>query len=73
MRSAFKPEGGPLSDGQHEGGERQGMMDLFAGAIATFKNPTSHREVTFDDPVEAAKLIAFASLLHRILDRRSLA
>ena len=70
MRSAFNKEDGPLTDQESDGGERQGLSDLFAGAIATFKNPTSHRQVTFEDPVEAAEVIAFASLLLRILDRR---
>lgn len=70
MRNAFNPTTGPLRDPSSEGGEQQGLSDLFAGAIATFKNPTSHREVTFENPIQAAEVIAFASLLHRILDGR---
>lgn len=71
MRNAFG-DGGPLTDPQAEGGERQGMSDLFAGAFAVFKNPTSHRVVTFDDPTEAAEVVSLASLLLRILDRRTI-
>lgn len=70
MRDAFKPGEGPLSDPDTEGGEQQGLSDLFAGAIGSFKNPTSHRVVTFDDPAEAAEVIGLASLMMRILDRR---
>jgi uncharacterized protein (TIGR02391 family) len=70
MRNAFNPSTGSLRDPSSEGGEQQGLSDLFAGAIATFKNPTSHREVTFENPTQAAEVIAFASLLHRILDGR---
>lgn len=69
MRNAFNPDNGPLTDHASEDGERKGVGHLFAGAIATFKNPTSHRHVTFDQPIEAAEVIALASLLLRILDR----
>lgn len=69
MRNAFHAETGPLTDTSAEGGERQGVSDLFAGAFAVFKNPTSHRIVTFDDPSEAAEVVSLASLLLRILDR----
>jgi uncharacterized protein YceH (UPF0502 family) len=55
MRSAFKPEGG--------------MMELFAGAIGTFKNPPSHRQVDYDDPTEASEVVMPADLLMRVLDR----
>lgn len=71
MRRAFNADNGPLTDQDAEGGERQGMSDLFAGAFAVFKNPTSHRVVTFDDPAEAADVVSLASLLLRILDKRT--
>lgn len=69
MRKAFAVDDGPLTDRASDRGERQGLGDLFAGAIATFKNPTSHRQVPFDEPTEAAEVISLASLLLRILDR----
>ena len=71
MRHAFKPDEGPLRDPSAERGEQQGLADLFAGAIGVFKNPTSHRVVTFDDPAEAAEVVRLASLLLRILDKRA--
>ena len=73
MRDAFKPGEGPLHDANAESGEQQGLSDLFAGAIGVFKNPTSHRVVTFADPGEAAEGIGLASLLLRNLDRRAIA
>lgn len=67
MRSAFG-ENGVLRDPELDAGERVAMMELFAGAIGLFKNPTSHRVVTYDDPAEAAEAIFLADLLMRILD-----
>jgi uncharacterized protein (TIGR02391 family) len=70
MQAAFSPTvPGPLFDPSMDGGEAVARMNLFAGALGVFKNPTSHREVAFDDPAEAAEVILFADLLMRILDR----
>ncbi len=68
MRAAFDPNNGPLTDAAHERGERQARSDLFAGAIGSFKNPTSHRTVAYNDPVEASEVVMLADLLMRILD-----
>lgn len=69
MRGAFKPENGPLSDPDLDPGEQVAMMELFAGAIGTFKNPPSHRQVNYGDPTEASEVVMLADLLMRILDR----
>lgn len=69
MREAFKPDGGPLAHPELDAGERVGIMELFAGAIGTFKNPPSHRQVDYDDPTEASEVVMLADLLMRILDR----
>ena len=68
MKEAFK-KGGPLADPALEGGEQQATMALFWGAIGVFKNPSSHRQVDFDDPTLASEIILLADLLHRMLDR----
>jgi uncharacterized protein (TIGR02391 family) len=70
MRQGFKPDGGPLTDSSAETSEQQAMGDLFAGSIGAFKNPTSHRPVDYEDPVEAAEIIQLADLLLRIVRRR---
>jgi len=70
MRQAFKSDGGPLADTELDAGEQVGMMELFAGAIGTFKNPPSHRQVDYDDPTEASEVVLLADLLMRILDRQ---
>lgn len=69
MRNAFNPEGGPLSDPGTEKGEQQATMDLFAGAIGAYKNPTSHRTVEFQGALEAAEIIQLADLLLRVVSR----
>lgn len=68
MRNSFG-EGGKLADAELDSGERVGIMELFAGAIGTFKNPPSHRQVDYANPTEASEVVLFADLLMRLLDR----
>jgi uncharacterized protein (TIGR02391 family) len=68
MRKAFG-NGGPLENTDLEAGERHGLMELFAGAIGTFKNPPSHRQVDYADPTEASEVILLSDLLMRLLER----
>jgi uncharacterized protein (TIGR02391 family) len=68
MRSAFA-DGGRLRDPDLDPGEQVARMEVFAGAIGLFKNPTSHRDVQFDDATEAAEVVLLADLLMRMLDR----
>lgn len=67
MRSAFAPEAGPLTDTTAEGGERTARMELFAGAMGSFKNPHSHRDIDLTDPLEAIEAIYLANTLLRIV------
>jgi len=71
MRKAFNPDTGPLSDQSALPAERQALSDLFAGAIGSYKNPHSHRNVSVNDPDEAAEMIILASHLLKIVDYRS--
>jgi uncharacterized protein (TIGR02391 family) len=68
MTRAFKA-GGPLADPESPTGEVDGTMMLFHGAYAVLRNPSGHREVTFDDVAEASEAVMTASLLMRMLDR----
>jgi uncharacterized protein (TIGR02391 family) len=70
MRDAFSPKNGPLTDVSAEEGEQVARRELFAGAIGSYKNPSSHREINLDDPVEALEIILFANHLLRIVDAR---
>jgi uncharacterized protein (TIGR02391 family) len=72
MRLAWHPQTGPLTDEALDPGERQAIADLFAGALGTFKNPPSHRQVDYDDPVQASEIVLLADLLLRMLDTTAL-
>jgi uncharacterized protein (TIGR02391 family) len=47
--------------------QQQGMMHLFAGAMLAFRNPRAH-QVIQDHPQQAQEIIAFLSLLAKMLD-----
>lgn len=70
MRRAFNVENGPLTDMNAEKGERQARSDLFAGAIGSYKNSHSHRDVDLNNPNEAHELVMLANHLLRIVDER---
>jgi uncharacterized protein (TIGR02391 family) len=70
MRKAFDPKGGPLADMGADDAEREARAHLFAGAIGSYKNPHSHRNVALDDPDEAAEIIMLGNHLLRIVDTR---
>jgi uncharacterized protein (TIGR02391 family) len=69
MAAAFKPGEGPLHDPDIPTGEQAGVMALYTGLIGALKNPSSHRQVDFDDPAEAVEVVLLADLLLRMLDR----
>jgi uncharacterized protein (TIGR02391 family) len=70
MRKAFDPRNGPLTDAGVDESEREARAHLFAGAISSYKNPHSHRNVALDSPDEAAEIIMLANHLLRIVDAR---
>jgi uncharacterized protein (TIGR02391 family) len=70
MRKAFDAKTGPLRDATVVDAEREATAHLFAGAVGSFKNPHSHRNVSISDPAEAVELLLVANHLLRIVDTR---
>ncbi|UPY38317.1 TIGR02391 family protein [Sediminicoccus sp. KRV36] len=71
MRMAFHSDSGPLADRTLPKGEREALAHLFAGAIGSYKNPSSHRTVTIADASEAGEMLILASHLLRIVEDRA--
>jgi uncharacterized protein (TIGR02391 family) len=69
MEEAFKPHVGPLTDKNRIEAEQIPERRLFSGAIGSYKNPQSHREIVLSAE-EAAEMIIFASHLLRIVEAR---
>ena len=69
VTQAFRPDSGPLADTAAPRSEQEGVMQLFRGAFAAYRNPVSHRHIAFADPGEAAEVLLLANLLLRITDR----
>lgn len=70
-RDAFNSEKGKLTDIENPNkSEKEAYGHLFAGAIGAFKNPSSHRDIDYDDPAIASSLILFANTLLSIIDKR---
>ena len=70
MRKAFDVENGPLTDLSAERSEREARSALFAGAIGSYKNPQSHREVNLEEPARALEIVLLANHLLGIVDIR---
>lgn len=71
MKEAFEPAHGVLAEKDKPLAEQQAVMDLFSGAVGSFKNDCNLRDVQIEDAVEVVELIMLANLLIRIARRRA--
>ena len=71
MRKAFDSDNGPLTDMSLPASEREALSHLFAGAIGSYKNPSSHRTVVISESIEAGEMLILASHLMRIVEYRA--
>ncbi len=69
MRKAFHAKTGNLTDPNQPEAEKEARLALFAGAIGSYKNPFSHRDVKVTAE-EASEMIILASHLLQIVDLR---
>ena len=67
MTQAFSPDDGPLSFGE-TGGEKQGVMFLYRGAMLSLRNPASHRFVKEVDEEYARDVLHTVNLLIRLIE-----
>jgi uncharacterized protein (TIGR02391 family) len=67
MAKAFNPNN-PILIYSGITAEQEGVMALYRGGIACFKNPQSHRFVDVSDPVQTFEILCLASTLCRIVD-----
>lgn len=72
MRKAFDIKNGPLTDLTSPKAEREAVQHLFAGAIGSYKNPHSHKNIIIKEPTEAVEMIILASHLLKIIDTRKI-
>ncbi len=70
-RRAFDPNRGRLTDKTRVPAEREALSHLVAGALGSYKNPLSHRNVAIADASEAAEMIILASHLLKIIEARN--
>ena len=70
MVAAFAPGKGVLKSPEAKtASEEQALFFLFAGANGWFRNPNAHRTVGYQDPHEAAQILALANLLLDMVDK----
>lgn len=70
MTEAFSIDGGPLSFGE-TGGEKQGVMFLYRGAMLSLRNPVSHRFIEEVDEDYARDVLHTVNLLLRLVEMNS--
>jgi uncharacterized protein (TIGR02391 family) len=66
VRRAFDPIAGPLTNLKIPKSEREAISHLFSGAIGSYKNPLSHRDVELDFATTLQLLLLASHLMYHL-------
>lgn len=68
VKAVFHPQSGILKDTSSVGAERQGLFDLFQGAVLFYRNPIAHRSIYYSKSSAFHTIVLVNHLLDLLKD-----